>query len=133
MIFLLLQFSVVADAEMRYYFLSYTYYFIVILFPLFSREVWCERSDGLRVSNGCNLAVKPSTTQSCQPKCTVSNSFCNAETICVCKNNYIPIIGSHGRLIHCLSDSNSLLNRTMDTGISTSRSNGSQSSSCKSC
>ncbi|XP_065052775.1 thrombospondin type-1 domain-containing protein 7A-like [Rhopilema esculentum] len=86
------------------------------------RDVWCERSDGLNVSNGCDLAYKPSTTQLCQPKCQVTHSFCNSKKICVCKKHYIPILSSHGHLIHCLSDSNTFRNRTKDNDVTTNKS-----------
>lgn len=85
-----------------------------------TREVWCQRSDGLRVFNGCEKGLKPSRTETCQPKCSVSHSFCNEQIVCACKNNFIPIFSSHGYLIHCLSNSNQFRNDSNDVLADTS-------------
>ena len=97
---------------------------------LFLRDVWCQRSDGLRVFNGCEKGLKPSRTETCQPKCSVSHSFCNEHIVCACKNNFIPIFSSHGYLIHCLSNSNQFRNDSNDVLADTS-SRGKKDPSCK--
>ena len=92
--------------------------------------MWCQRSDGLRVFNGCERGLKPSRTETCQPKCSVSHSFCNEQIVCACKNNFIPIFSSHGHLIHCLSNSNQFRNNSNDVSADTS-SRGKKDPSCK--
>ena len=92
--------------------------------------MWCERSDGARVSNGCEMGLKPSKTITCQPKCVVSHAYCNSDIVCVCKKDFIPIFSSHGHLIHCLSDSNSFKNDTNEVTTSTSSKNK-KDPSCK--
>ena len=71
-----------------------------------SREVWCERSDGLKVDQGCNSIKKPSEVETCRPSCTVRNSYCNKNVKCVCKKNYVAIMSSSRRLLRCITESN---------------------------
>ena len=95
------------------------------------REVWCERSDGLKVTHGCNPALKPSTSKSCQPPCSVSNSFCDSKIVCSCRKNYIAILGSNGYLIHCFAQSNSFGNDSLNVILAESDSPAKKDNSCK--
>ncbi|KAL4229485.1 Thrombospondin type 1 repeat-containing protein [Mactra antiquata] len=72
-----------------------------------TRVIWCERSDGLYVTGGCNELLKPAEILTCNPSCSVKNSYCNDTNYCTCLENYEPTFNRLKVLIECSRMDNS--------------------------
>uniref|UniRef100_A0A665WCK4 Thrombospondin type-1 domain-containing protein 7A n=1 Tax=Echeneis naucrates TaxID=173247 RepID=A0A665WCK4_ECHNA len=66
-----------------------------------SRQVWCQRSDGLNVTGGCLLTAKPIADRSCDPPCTKPRSVCTEVGVCGCEEGYTEVMTSDGLLDQC--------------------------------
>ncbi|KAM9824426.1 thrombospondin type-1 domain-containing protein 7A [Neosynchiropus ocellatus] len=66
-----------------------------------SREVWCERSDGLNVTGGCHGAAEPLVERSCDPICSKPRSLCTEAGVCGCEDGYTEVMTSDGELDEC--------------------------------
>ncbi|XP_029022153.1 thrombospondin type-1 domain-containing protein 7A [Betta splendens] len=66
-----------------------------------SRQVWCERSDGLNVTGGCPATTKPMSDRSCDPPCTKTRSVCTEAGVCGCDDGYTEVMTSDGLLDQC--------------------------------
>uniref|UniRef100_A0A8C8DTI6 Thrombospondin type-1 domain-containing protein 7A n=1 Tax=Oryzias sinensis TaxID=183150 RepID=A0A8C8DTI6_9TELE len=75
-----------------------------------SRQVWCERSDGLNVTaspynqsctSGCLQSSKPMADRSCHPPCTKPRSFCTEAGVCGCEEGFTEVMTSDGLLDQC--------------------------------
>uniref|UniRef100_A0A8C8DTX3 Thrombospondin, type I, domain containing 7Aa n=1 Tax=Oryzias sinensis TaxID=183150 RepID=A0A8C8DTX3_9TELE len=66
-----------------------------------SRQVWCERSDGLNVTGGCLQSSKPMADRSCHPPCTKPRSFCTEAGVCGCEEGFTEVMTSDGLLDQC--------------------------------
>ncbi|XP_051527151.1 thrombospondin type-1 domain-containing protein 7A [Myxocyprinus asiaticus] len=66
-----------------------------------SRQVWCQRSDGLNVTGGCPLTSEPVADRSCDPACDKPRSYCTEAGICGCEEGYTEIMTSDGVLDQC--------------------------------
>ncbi|XP_042362737.1 thrombospondin type-1 domain-containing protein 7A [Plectropomus leopardus] len=66
-----------------------------------SRQVWCQRSDGLNVTGGCPLTAKPIADRSCDPPCTKPRSLCTEAGVCGCEEGYTEVMTSDGLLDQC--------------------------------
>uniref|UniRef100_A0A4W6CEH6 Thrombospondin type-1 domain-containing protein 7A n=1 Tax=Lates calcarifer TaxID=8187 RepID=A0A4W6CEH6_LATCA len=66
-----------------------------------SRQVWCQRSDGLNVTGGCPATVKPMADRSCDPPCTKPRSLCTEVGVCGCEEGYTEVMTSDGLLDQC--------------------------------
>ncbi|XP_033731850.1 thrombospondin type-1 domain-containing protein 7A-like isoform X2 [Pecten maximus] len=53
------------------------------------RDVWCERSDGLRIFGGCDRNLRPLNLLSCSPPCNQDNAYCNDTNYCACEEGFI--------------------------------------------
>ncbi|XP_053409281.1 thrombospondin type-1 domain-containing protein 7A-like isoform X2 [Mercenaria mercenaria] len=72
-----------------------------------TRSVWCERSDGLRVTGGCEELARPATVLNCNPLCSLLNSICNDTNHCVCLPGHEPVYNRLNVLIECIKMDNS--------------------------
>ena len=70
---------------------------MVFYFSLLSRQLKCQRSDGLTVSTGCKLL--PSMYE-CD--CTLSHATCIQKQYCMCDQGYFPQSDGNGGLIRCV-------------------------------
>uniref|UniRef100_A0A3Q3WEJ1 Thrombospondin type-1 domain-containing protein 7A n=1 Tax=Mola mola TaxID=94237 RepID=A0A3Q3WEJ1_MOLML len=66
-----------------------------------SRQVWCQRFDGLNVTGGCPLSAKPVADRSCDPPCTKQRSVCTEVGVCGCEEGYTEVMTSDGLLDQC--------------------------------
>uniref|UniRef100_A0A674P765 Thrombospondin, type I, domain containing 7Aa n=1 Tax=Takifugu rubripes TaxID=31033 RepID=A0A674P765_TAKRU len=66
-----------------------------------SRNVWCERTDGLNVTGGCTVSTKPMADRSCDPPCTKPRSLCTEAGVCGCEEGYTEVMTSDGLLDQC--------------------------------
>uniref|UniRef100_A0A672MNN6 Thrombospondin type-1 domain-containing protein 7A-like n=1 Tax=Sinocyclocheilus grahami TaxID=75366 RepID=A0A672MNN6_SINGR len=66
-----------------------------------SRQVWCQRSDGLNVTGGCLLTSEPVSDRSCDPACDKLRSYCTEAGVCGCEEGYTEVITSDGMLDQC--------------------------------
>ncbi|KAA0710433.1 Thrombospondin type-1 domain-containing protein 7A [Triplophysa tibetana] len=66
-----------------------------------SRQVWCQRSDGLNVTGGCPLTSEPVSDRSCDPTCDKPRSYCTEAGVCGCKEGYTEVMTSDGVLDQC--------------------------------
>ncbi|CAL8295635.1 unnamed protein product [Merluccius merluccius] len=66
-----------------------------------SRQVWCQRSDGLNVTGGCPLTTKPMSDRSCDPPCKKPRSLCTEAGVCGCEDGYTEVMTSDGVLDQC--------------------------------
>ncbi|XP_067467764.1 thrombospondin type-1 domain-containing protein 7A [Thunnus thynnus] len=66
-----------------------------------SRQVWCQRSDGLNVTGGCPGTAKPMADRSCDPPCTKPRSLCTEAGVCGCEEGYTEVMTSDGLLDQC--------------------------------
>ncbi|XP_061597146.1 thrombospondin type-1 domain-containing protein 7A [Cololabis saira] len=66
-----------------------------------SRQVWCQRSDGLNVTGGCLATAKPKADRSCEPPCTKLRSLCTEAGVCGCEKGYTEVMTSDGMLDQC--------------------------------
>ncbi|XP_039199733.1 thrombospondin type-1 domain-containing protein 7A isoform X1 [Crotalus tigris] len=74
-----------------------------------SRTVWCQRSDGLNVTDtlihnelgGCLMMHQPDVDRSCKPACSQSHSYCSETRMCVCEQGYTEVMSSNGTLEQC--------------------------------
>uniref|UniRef100_A0A8C2WQS4 Thrombospondin type-1 domain-containing protein 7A n=1 Tax=Cyclopterus lumpus TaxID=8103 RepID=A0A8C2WQS4_CYCLU len=66
-----------------------------------SRQVWCQRSDGLNVTGGCPVTAKPMADRSCDPPCTKPRSLCTETGVCGCEEGYTEVVRSDGLLDQC--------------------------------
>ncbi|XP_051729251.1 LOW QUALITY PROTEIN: thrombospondin type-1 domain-containing protein 7A [Ctenopharyngodon idella] len=66
-----------------------------------SRQVWCQRSDGLNVTGGCPLTSEPVSDRSCDPACDKPRSYCTEAGICGCEEGYTEVMTSDGVLDQC--------------------------------
>ncbi|XP_053189729.1 thrombospondin type-1 domain-containing protein 7A [Scomber japonicus] len=66
-----------------------------------SRQVWCQRSDGLNVTGGCPPTAKPMADRSCDPPCTKPRSLCTEAGVCGCEEGYTEVMTSDGLLDQC--------------------------------
>ncbi|XP_051519356.1 thrombospondin type-1 domain-containing protein 7A-like [Myxocyprinus asiaticus] len=66
-----------------------------------SRQVWCQRSDGLNVTGGCPLTSEPVADRSCDPACDKPRSYCTEAGICGCEEGYTEVMTSDGVLDQC--------------------------------
>uniref|UniRef100_A0A3P9HMU2 Thrombospondin type-1 domain-containing protein 7A n=1 Tax=Oryzias latipes TaxID=8090 RepID=A0A3P9HMU2_ORYLA len=66
-----------------------------------SRQVWCERSDGMNVTGGCLQSSKPMADRSCHPPCTKPRSFCTEAGVCGCEEGFTEVMTSDGLLDQC--------------------------------
>ncbi|XP_041371854.1 thrombospondin type-1 domain-containing protein 7A-like isoform X2 [Gigantopelta aegis] len=70
------------------------------------RSVWCQRSDGLNVTGGCDPRERPLAVLRCEPNCTlISGALCVDTNLCNCYDKYESVY-SNGTLIACIMDSN---------------------------
>ncbi|KAL5011039.1 hypothetical protein ScPMuIL_013344 [Solemya velum] len=84
----------------------YTFQWEVSPWKGLRRQIWCKRSDGLRVSNGCEGIARPPSILSCFPPCpTYSN--CNDTNSCKCFEEYYSEYDSNLNLISCSMDNSS--------------------------
>uniref|UniRef100_A0AAY4ELB3 Thrombospondin type-1 domain-containing protein 7A n=1 Tax=Denticeps clupeoides TaxID=299321 RepID=A0AAY4ELB3_9TELE len=66
-----------------------------------SRQVWCQRSDGLNVTGGCLSTSRPVSDRSCVPVCDKPRSYCTEAGICGCEEGYTEVMTSDGLLDQC--------------------------------
>nr|XP_043908423.1 thrombospondin type-1 domain-containing protein 7A-like isoform X2 [Solea senegalensis] len=66
-----------------------------------SRQVWCQRSDGLNVTGGCPMTAMPMADRSCDPPCTKPRSTCTEVGVCGCEEGYTEVMTSDGLLDQC--------------------------------
>ncbi|TMS18078.1 Thrombospondin type-1 domain-containing protein 7A [Larimichthys crocea] len=66
-----------------------------------SRQVWCQRSDGLNITGGCPALTKPMADRSCDPPCTKPRSLCTEAGVCGCEEGYTEVMTSDGLLDQC--------------------------------
>ncbi|XP_034747291.1 thrombospondin type-1 domain-containing protein 7A isoform X2 [Etheostoma cragini] len=66
-----------------------------------SRQVWCQRSDGLNVTGGCPMTAKPLADRSCDPPCIKPRSLCTEAGVCGCEEGYTEVMKSDGLLDQC--------------------------------
>uniref|UniRef100_A0A8C5DLN0 Thrombospondin type-1 domain-containing protein 7A n=1 Tax=Gouania willdenowi TaxID=441366 RepID=A0A8C5DLN0_GOUWI len=66
-----------------------------------SRQVWCERSDGLNVTGGCLTSAEPMADRSCDPPCTKPRSLCTEAGVCGCEEGYTEVMTSDDLLDQC--------------------------------
>ncbi|XP_077599244.1 thrombospondin type-1 domain-containing protein 7A [Stigmatopora nigra] len=66
-----------------------------------SRQIWCQRSDGLNVTGGCPTTSKPMADRSCDPPCIKPRSFCTELGVCGCEEGYTEVMTSDGLLDQC--------------------------------
>lgn len=66
-----------------------------------SRQVWCQRSDGLNVTGGCQSTTEPVSDRSCDPACDKPRSICTEAGICGCEEGYTEVMTSDGVLDQC--------------------------------
>ncbi|XP_035284003.1 thrombospondin type-1 domain-containing protein 7A-like isoform X2 [Anguilla anguilla] len=66
-----------------------------------ARQVWCQRSDGLNVTGGCPLSIKPLSDRSCDPACDKPRSVCTEVGVCGCAEGYTEVMSSDGLLEQC--------------------------------
>ncbi|XP_044027484.1 thrombospondin type-1 domain-containing protein 7A [Siniperca chuatsi] len=66
-----------------------------------SRQVWCQRSDGLNITGGCPATAKPMADRSCDPPCTKPRSLCTEAGVCGCEEGYTEVMTSDGLLDQC--------------------------------
>uniref|UniRef100_A0A672MWQ4 Thrombospondin type-1 domain-containing protein 7A-like n=1 Tax=Sinocyclocheilus grahami TaxID=75366 RepID=A0A672MWQ4_SINGR len=66
-----------------------------------SRQVWCQRSDGLNVTGGCPLTSEPVSDRSCDPACVKPRSYCTEAGVCGCEEGYTEVMTSDGVLDQC--------------------------------
>ncbi|KAK2921481.1 thrombospondin type-1 domain-containing protein 7A [Channa argus] len=66
-----------------------------------SRQVWCQRSDGLNVTGGCPETTKPLADRTCDPPCTKPRSLCTEVGVCGCEEGYTEVMTSDGLLDQC--------------------------------
>ncbi|XP_031731663.1 thrombospondin type-1 domain-containing protein 7A isoform X2 [Anarrhichthys ocellatus] len=66
-----------------------------------SRQVWCQRSDGLNVTGGCPVTAKPMADRSCDPPCTKPRSLCTETGVCGCEDGYTEVMTSDDLLDQC--------------------------------
>ncbi|CAL8297260.1 unnamed protein product [Lota lota] len=66
-----------------------------------SRQVWCQRTDGLNVTGGCPLTTKPMSDRSCDPPCKKPRSICTEAGQCGCEDGYTEVMTSDGVLDQC--------------------------------
>ncbi|XP_063042222.1 thrombospondin type-1 domain-containing protein 7A [Engraulis encrasicolus] len=66
-----------------------------------SRQVWCQRSDGLNVTGGCPSTSEPVSDRSCVPACDKPRSVCTEAGICGCEDGYTEVMTSDGLLDQC--------------------------------
>ncbi|XP_077993776.1 thrombospondin type-1 domain-containing protein 7A-like [Glandiceps talaboti] len=66
------------------------------------RDVWCQRSDNINVTGGCNEWIRPSSEHKCHPECTMSHSFCTETSVCACEDKYLESYDVNGFLQVCL-------------------------------
>ncbi|XP_034456122.1 thrombospondin type-1 domain-containing protein 7A [Hippoglossus hippoglossus] len=66
-----------------------------------SRQVWCQRSDGLNVTGGCLATSMPIADRSCDPPCTKLRSLCTEMGVCGCIDGYTEVMTSNGQLDQC--------------------------------
>ncbi|PIK56389.1 putative thrombospondin type-1 domain-containing protein 7B isofor m X1 [Apostichopus japonicus] len=68
-----------------------------------SRNVWCERSDGMIVTGGCSENLKPNVNAVCSKGCPVQNSFCSENELCSCMKKFKPMYSQEsGMLAECV-------------------------------
>ncbi|KAG9333530.1 hypothetical protein JZ751_011458 [Albula glossodonta] len=79
----------------------YEYTWITSEWKGHSRQVWCQRSDGLNVTGGCPLAIQPLSDRSCDPACDKPRSFCTEAGVCGCEEGYTEVMSSEGVLEQC--------------------------------
>ncbi|NWX72371.1 THS7B protein, partial [Alca torda] len=66
------------------------------------RTVWCQRSDGINVTGGCALRMKPAEVRHCNPACRKPFSYCTQRGVCGCERGYTEIMRSNGFLDYCM-------------------------------
>ncbi|XP_069032136.1 thrombospondin type-1 domain-containing protein 7A [Embiotoca jacksoni] len=66
-----------------------------------SRQVWCQRSDGLNVTGGCLATAQPMADRSCDPPCAKPRSLCTEAGVCGCEEGYTEVMTSDGVLDQC--------------------------------
>nr|XP_009937046.1 PREDICTED: thrombospondin type-1 domain-containing protein 7B [Opisthocomus hoazin] len=66
------------------------------------RTVWCQRSDGINVTGGCALRMKPAEVWHCSPACRKPFSYCTQRGVCGCERGYTEIMRSNGSLDYCM-------------------------------
>ncbi|XP_063755232.1 thrombospondin type-1 domain-containing protein 7A isoform X1 [Eleginops maclovinus] len=66
-----------------------------------SRQVWCQRSDGLNVTGGCPMTTMPMSDRSCDPPCSKPRSLCTEAGVCGCEEGYTEVMTSDGVLDQC--------------------------------
>ncbi|XP_064307109.1 thrombospondin type-1 domain-containing protein 7B isoform X1 [Phalacrocorax carbo] len=66
------------------------------------RTVWCQRSDGINVTGGCALRMKPAEVRHCSPACRKPFSYCTQRGVCGCERGYTEIMRSNGILDYCM-------------------------------
>ncbi|NWS68862.1 THS7B protein, partial [Crotophaga sulcirostris] len=66
------------------------------------RTVWCQRSDGVNVTGGCALRMKPAEVRHCSPPCRKPFSYCTQRGVCGCERGYTEIMRSNGFLDYCM-------------------------------
>ncbi|XP_064307110.1 thrombospondin type-1 domain-containing protein 7B isoform X2 [Phalacrocorax carbo] len=70
------------------------------------RTVWCQRSDGINVTGGCALRMKPAEVRHCSPACRKPFSYCTQRGVCGCERGYTEIMRSNGILDYCMKMAN---------------------------
>ncbi|XP_052002644.1 thrombospondin type-1 domain-containing protein 7A-like [Xyrauchen texanus] len=63
--------------------------------------IWCERSDGINVTEGCPPALPPGLDPSCDPPCDKPQSFCSEDGLCMCEEGYTEVLTVEGKLEQC--------------------------------
>ncbi|KAK1336985.1 hypothetical protein QTO34_003027 [Cnephaeus nilssonii] len=78
------------------------------------RTVWCQRSDGVNVTEksasgdgisfvgGCSPQARPAAIRQCNPACRKPFSYCTQGGVCGCEKGYTEIMRSNGFLDYCM-------------------------------
>ncbi|CAH1774568.1 unnamed protein product, partial [Owenia fusiformis] len=65
------------------------------------RDVWCESSNGVKVTGGCLEEEQPAGLKVCSPPCNITGSYCQDVNFCTCHEGLESQHSDSGELVNC--------------------------------